>query len=39
MHMISSPLTCSVENAPSDVQLKLIDLQSAAVLADTNKAC
>lgn len=26
MHMISSPFTCSVDNAPSDVQLELIDL-------------
>ncbi|XP_042337051.1 general transcription factor II-I repeat domain-containing protein 2B-like, partial [Plectropomus leopardus] len=28
MHMISSPFTCSVDDAPSDVQLELIDLQS-----------
>lgn len=33
MHLISSPFTCSVDNAPSDVQLELIDLQSDAVLA------
>lgn len=27
MHAICCPLTCSVENTPSDVQLKAIDLQ------------
>lgn len=37
MHMISSPFTCSVDSAPSDVQLELIDLQSDAVLAE--KTC
>ncbi|GCC31933.1 hypothetical protein chiPu_0010393 [Chiloscyllium punctatum] len=26
MHMIFSPFTCNVENAPSDVQFELIDL-------------
>lgn len=31
MHMISSLFTC---NAPSDVQLELIDLQSDTLLAD-----
>ncbi|XP_034548006.1 general transcription factor II-I repeat domain-containing protein 2B-like [Notolabrus celidotus] len=34
MHLISSPFTCSVDNAASDVQLELIDLQSDAVLAE-----
>ena len=34
MQMISFPFTCSVDNAPSDVQLELIDLQSDAVLAE-----
>ncbi|XP_070406856.1 general transcription factor II-I repeat domain-containing protein 2-like [Nothobranchius furzeri] len=38
MHMISSPFTCSVDNAPSDVQLELIDLQSDAVLAEHLKS-
>lgn len=28
MHMVSSPLNCSVDNAPSDVQMEIIDLQS-----------
>ncbi|KAF1374389.1 hypothetical protein PFLUV_G00228590 [Perca fluviatilis] len=37
MHMISSPFTCSVDNAPS-VQLELIDLQSDAVLAEHFKS-
>ncbi|XP_028275741.1 general transcription factor II-I repeat domain-containing protein 2B-like [Parambassis ranga] len=34
IHMISSPFTYSVDNAPTDVQLELIDLQSDAVLAE-----
>ncbi|KAJ8259903.1 hypothetical protein GJAV_G00174760 [Gymnothorax javanicus] len=38
MHMISSPFTCSVDNAPSDVQLELIDLQSDAILAELFKS-
>ncbi|XP_068449722.1 general transcription factor II-I repeat domain-containing protein 2B-like [Clinocottus analis] len=38
MHMVSSPFTCSVDNAPSDVQLELIDLQSDAVLAEHFKS-
>ena len=38
MNMISSPFTCSVDNAPSDVQLELIDLQSDAVLAEHFKS-
>ncbi|XP_075907338.1 general transcription factor II-I repeat domain-containing protein 2B-like [Nelusetta ayraudi] len=38
MHMISSPFTCSLDNAPSDVQLELIDLQSDAVLAEHVKS-
>lgn len=33
MPMISSSFTCSVDNAPSDVQLELIDMQSDKVLA------
>ncbi|XP_061127419.1 general transcription factor II-I repeat domain-containing protein 2B-like [Syngnathus typhle] len=38
MCMISSPFTCSVAHAPSDVQLELIDLQSDAVLAEQFKS-
>ncbi|KAJ0057931.1 hypothetical protein NL108_004473 [Boleophthalmus pectinirostris] len=38
MHLISSPFTCSVDNAPSDVQLELIDLQSDTVLAEDFKS-
>lgn len=38
MHMIFSPFTCSVDNAPSDVQLELTDLQSDAVLAEHFKS-
>ncbi|XP_044075180.1 general transcription factor II-I repeat domain-containing protein 2B-like [Siniperca chuatsi] len=38
MCMISSPFTCSMDNAPSDVQLELIDLQSDAVLAEHFKS-
>ncbi|XP_063732433.1 CCR4-NOT transcription complex subunit 7 isoform X1 [Eleginops maclovinus] len=38
MLMISSPFTCSVDNAPSDVQLELIDRQSDAVLAEHFKS-
>lgn len=34
MRMISSPFTCSVDNAPSDVQLEVMDLRSDAVLAE-----
>lgn len=37
MLMISSTFTCSVDNAPSDIQLELIDLQSEAVLSDLFK--
>ena len=33
MHFISSPFTCNVDDATSDVHLGLIDLQSDAVLA------
>ena len=32
MHLFSSPFACIVDNAPSDVQLELIDLQSDALL-------
>ena len=38
MHLISSPFTCNVDDAPSDVQLELIDLQSDAVLAEHLKS-
>ena len=38
MQMISSPFTCSVDNAPSDVQLELIDLQADAELAEHFKS-
>lgn len=38
MHMISSPFTCSVDNAPSDIQLELIDLQSDMILAECFKS-
>lgn len=38
MHMITSPFTCSVDNAPSDVQLELTDLQSDAALAEHFKS-
>jgi len=38
MHMISSPFTCSVDNAPIDVQLELIDLQSDKLLAEHFKS-
>lgn len=38
MHMISSPFTCSVDNAPSDVQLELIDLQSDTLLTEHFKS-
>ncbi|CAN2391864.1 general transcription factor II-I repeat domain-containing protein, partial [Pristimantis euphronides] len=38
MHMISSPFTCPVENALSDVQLELIDLQSDNLLAEHFKS-
>ena len=34
MHMVSSPFTCCVDNAPSDVQMELIDLQSDTLLAE-----
>jgi hypothetical protein len=36
--MISSPFTCSVDSAPSDIQLKLIDLQSDIVLSEHFKS-
>lgn len=32
MHMVSSPFTCSVDNASRDVQIELIDLQSDTLL-------
>lgn len=38
MYMISSPFTCSMENAVSDVQLEFIDLKSDAVLAEHFKS-
>ena len=34
MHMVSSPFNCSVDVAPSEVQMKLIDLQSDKLLAE-----
>lgn len=36
--MISSPFTYGVDNAPSDVQLKLIDLKSDMILAEHFKS-
>ncbi|CAB4056423.1 unnamed protein product [Lepeophtheirus salmonis] len=33
MHMVSSPFNCSVDNAPSDVQIELVDLQSGLLQA------
>ncbi|XP_075067564.1 general transcription factor II-I repeat domain-containing protein 2A-like [Mixophyes fleayi] len=33
MDMVSSPFSCNVDNAPSDVQMELIDLQSDTLLA------
>ncbi|KAF7246160.1 General transcription factor II-I repeat domain-containing protein 2B [Varanus komodoensis] len=38
MHMISSPFSCSVNTAASDVQLELIDLQSDKLLAEHFKS-
>lgn len=38
MHLISSPLACNVDNAPINVQLELIDLQSETVLAEHFKS-
>ncbi|KAF0024904.1 hypothetical protein F2P81_021785 [Scophthalmus maximus] len=38
MHMISSSFTCSVDNAPSDVQLELFDVQSDIVLSERFKS-
>lgn len=38
MQMISCPFTCNVDNAPSDVQLELIDLQSDTLLAEHFKS-
>ncbi|XP_035985865.1 general transcription factor II-I repeat domain-containing protein 2-like [Fundulus heteroclitus] len=34
MNMVSSPFTCSVEDACSDVQMELIDLQADTLLAE-----
>ncbi|KAK7886618.1 hypothetical protein WMY93_026239 [Mugilogobius chulae] len=34
MHMVSSPFSFSVNDAPSDVQMELIDLQSDTLLAE-----
>lgn len=34
MHMVSSPLNCSMDNAPSDVQMELTDLQYDTSLAE-----
>ncbi|XP_067930586.1 general transcription factor II-I repeat domain-containing protein 2B-like [Watersipora subatra] len=38
MHPISFPFACDVDNAPTDVQLELIDLQSDTVLAEHFKS-
>lgn len=38
MHMVSSPFNCSVDNAPSNVQMELIDLQSDTLLAEHFKS-
>ncbi|XP_038564407.1 general transcription factor II-I repeat domain-containing protein 2A-like [Micropterus salmoides] len=38
MHMVSSPFNCNVDNAPSDVQMELIDLQSDTLLAEHFKS-
>ena len=38
MHMVSSPFTCIVDNAPSDVQMELIDLQSDTLLTEHFKS-
>ena len=38
MHLISSPFICNVDDAPSDVQLELVDLQSDAILAEHLKS-
>ena len=38
IHLISSPFVCNVNNAPIDVQLELIDLQSDPVLAEHFKS-
>lgn len=34
MYMVSSPFNCSVDDAPSEVQMELIDLQSDILLAE-----
>ncbi len=34
IHMVSSPFTCCVDNASSDVQMELIDLQSDTLLVE-----
>lgn len=38
MQTVSTPFTCSVDDAPSDVQLELIDLQSDTLLAEHFKS-
>lgn len=38
MHMISSPFTCNVDNAPSDVQLELKHPQTDKLLAEYFKS-
>ncbi|XP_063781341.1 general transcription factor II-I repeat domain-containing protein 2A-like [Pseudophryne corroboree] len=38
MNMVSSPFTCSVDNASSDVHMELIDLQSDTLLARNFKS-
>ncbi|KAJ7992782.1 hypothetical protein DPEC_G00282270 [Dallia pectoralis] len=38
MQLVSSPFTCSVDSAPTDVQLELIDLQSDSQLKEHFKS-
>ena len=38
MQLVSSPFTCSVDSAPTDVQLELIDLQSDSLLKEHFKS-
>ena len=38
MHLIFSPFACNVDNAPIDLHLELIDLQSDAVLTEQFKS-
>jgi 17beta-estradiol 17-dehydrogenase/3beta-hydroxysteroid 3-dehydrogenase/mitotic-spindle organizing protein 1 len=38
MQLVSSPFTCSVDSAPTDVQLELIDVQSDSLLKEHFKS-